>query len=93
MNNVVEDRECGGLKNRSSASAILTEYQIMRGHPANFSGFTKHIYCVRARASENGRYLTVEEADLEDAGKYVCTASNLVGVATKRYEVEIRGTL
>ena len=45
----------------------------------------------RAQTRENGRYLKVESADLEDTGKYVCTASNLVGVATKRFEVEVRG--
>ena len=46
---------------------------------------------LRARSSNNGRYLTVDNADLEDGGKYECTAGNIVGVAHKRYEVEVRG--
>ena len=62
-------------------------------HSLTFQLDLKLVKSCRTAIKGDGRYLIIEDVDLEDAGKYVCTASNLVGVASKRFEVEVRGTI
>nr|DBA21577.1 TPA: hypothetical protein GDO54_018188 [Pyxicephalus adspersus] len=41
------------------------------------------------RVTENGRYLEIEQAQLRDAGRYTCEASNDAGRSEKHYNVVI----
>ena len=36
-------------------------------------------------------YLTIQNANIRDIGKYTCAASNEAGVAEKRFHVDVRG--
>jgi len=54
--------------------------------------FGKYYSFCRAVVSGNGRFLTVDEADVEDAGKYKCTAHNNAGHAQKDFDVDVRGS-
>ena len=56
------------------------------------SNFTFLQICfISATPIEGGRRLLVTDADTGDTAKYKCVASNSVGIATKRYKVNVRG--
>ena len=43
-------------------------------------------------ASINDVYLVIPQVRLEDAGTYVCTAENVVGIDEQRVNLFVRGT-
>uniref|UniRef100_F6ZIH2 Hemicentin-1 n=1 Tax=Ciona intestinalis TaxID=7719 RepID=F6ZIH2_CIOIN len=47
-------------------------------------------YFDRATIREGGRFLLIDSSEVEDAGRYTCSASNSVGVEDKHYQVNVR---